>query len=348
VCELLYVLLQGVILLTLPSVSEQDNDLFESECDSWILKSSIKVPTDVLYSICVNANGELLASSATGKEKDDSSAVILWNTANNQPVSEIKTRLRMVEKIDFAPKAKQVVISGYPCTSGVEILDFAKKSILTEIQDGLLGNHVISPDGKRIAAGTKSRRVGLWDLETTKLQDEIGHSWEQTKLAFGPNGKLLAFSCRDNSVEMWDVGKKTKLYSLIGHTDVISCLTFNPNGSILASSSSDGTLRFWDIETGRACGVRNPRYGIGSMCFSRSGATLIASGWTDATVFMPATPCLVMWEVNGTRQRRCPMDDVIMGLSMAENGKTLCVGLFKGNVLIWRFEPVPQTMRKKD
>ena len=108
-----------------------------------------------------------------------------------------------------------------------------------------------SPDGTRLASGSKDKTVRLWNLTNTDggitLQKHTG--WTNV-LAFSPDGKMLASGSIDKTVQLWDTATGEPLATLTGNTSGINALTFSPDNSVLVSGGADGTIRFWNTETG--------------------------------------------------------------------------------------------------
>jgi hypothetical protein len=66
-----------------------------------------------------------------------------------------------------------------------------------------------------------------------------------TRLAFSPDGRLLAAACA-NDVRVWDMAGKP-LGVFRGHEEAVTDLTFAADGRTLATASADGTALIWDI-----------------------------------------------------------------------------------------------------
>jgi RNA polymerase sigma factor (sigma-70 family) len=117
----------------------------------------------------------------------------------------------------------------------------------------------LSPDGKVIAAGDRSREgcfVRLWDTATGKeLCRHTGHREEVGALAFSPDGKLIAsgagwFGQKDNSGHVWEAATGRLIRRFEGHHSCVGGVTFAPDGLSVASGAGDSTILLGDI-TGR-------------------------------------------------------------------------------------------------
>ncbi|RKU20265.1 hypothetical protein C6500_09180 [Candidatus Poribacteria bacterium] len=107
-----------------------------------------------------------------------------------------------------------------------------------------------SPDGTRLASGSRDTTVRLWDINNHESRTLQKHTGWTNVLAFSPNGKMLASGSVDKTVQLWDTTTGGRLATLTGHVNGITALAFSPDGTILASASADGAIRFWQAGTG--------------------------------------------------------------------------------------------------
>ncbi|GAA2213806.1 serine/threonine-protein kinase [Nonomuraea monospora] len=135
----------------------------------------------------------------------------------------------------------------------------------------------------------------LWDIATGRpvTQPLTGHTGAVFRMAFSPDGRLLATGSMDTTVRLWNIATGLPVGEpLTGHTDTVEDVAFSPDGRLLATSSMDTTVRLWDPATGQPVG--EPLTGhtecVAGVAFSPDGR-LLASGSLDTTVRLwdPAT-----------------------------------------------------------
>jgi serine/threonine protein kinase len=110
----------------------------------------------------------------------------------------------------------------------------------------------ISPDSRRVALGDEwSRHVWLFDLETGA---EV-HRFELPELfgclAWSPDSQLLAVSCDDRQIYIWETTSKRLISVLEGHAGAGTGLQFSHAGDLLISWSFGGPMQLWDPIRGR-------------------------------------------------------------------------------------------------
>ena len=111
-----------------------------------------------------------------------------------------------------------------------------------------------SPDGKYMVAGSLSRQIQLWNIETGDkvfskpiiLEDHIKF------VGFSPDGKYIVSSTgghRNFTIQLWNA--KTGVVAskpFQGHTLAVNCASLSPNGKDIVTGSLDGTIQLWNIE----------------------------------------------------------------------------------------------------
>src|SRR5262249_10175210 len=70
-------------------------------------------------------------------------------------------------------------------------------------------------------------------------------------VACRPDGRLLAVSCDDHVIRLWDMPDGRERWALFGHVGPVWGLAFASDRRTLASASADGTVRLWDTITKR-------------------------------------------------------------------------------------------------
>jgi WD40 repeat protein len=123
--------------------------------------------------------------------------------------------------------------------------------------------------------------VRVFDLEGKQpLSAELSHPDNVSCLAWHPDGRILATTCDDLRIRLWDVATgKRVLPPLVGHSHPGMVAAFNPAGDCLLSNDWGSILRLWDPRTGRQLLQTQSS----ALTFSRDG-TLLGPDRSDSRV----------------------------------------------------------------
>ncbi|KAM0476748.1 hypothetical protein ACHAPX_006172 [Trichoderma viride] len=110
-----------------------------------------------------------------------------------------------------------------------------------------------SPDGVRLASGSRDCTIKIWDLAAKSSPEITTHSKCQDRIGsivFSPNGRWIALGSHDETIKIWDTATRTFLRT-IKMMYFLAGITFSPDSSQLATAEGaydDG--RFRDHATG--------------------------------------------------------------------------------------------------
>lgn len=65
--------------------------------------------------------------------------------------------------------------------------------------------------------------------------------------ALSADGRWLAWSLQDHSIQLYDLAEMRLLATMTGHTDLVIRLRFTPQSDRLVSAGHDGWVRIWDM-----------------------------------------------------------------------------------------------------
>jgi len=191
-----------------------------------------------------------------------------------------------------------------------------------------------SVNGRILASSGYGGNLRLWDMQTGQILDTWQHPKRLCTLAFHPHHDLLAASCNDRLIYLWDIKQRQQVRTFAGHRYEAWGLCFSPDGSLLASSSDDQTVRLWDPMTGECLQVLSGHTGtVQSLAFHPHGA-LLASASQDRTIRL--------WDVsNGGQVVGQPLlileghQDRVTGLAFSPDGRLLLSGSADETMRLW-------------
>ena len=132
--------------------------------------------------------------------------------------------------------------------------------------------------------------VQIFNLDILKEASYLQASKNIVTAELSPDGRILAWSLDDNTIQLLRISDQHVLHALSGHTDVVTKLRFSPDGNLLVSASHDFSVRVWNLQGEELRSFQPPGevLGIGISPDSRLLATVPFDGpvalWDLATL----------------------------------------------------------------
>jgi hypothetical protein len=112
-----------------------------------------------------------------------------------------------------------------------------------------------------------------------------GHADDVGRIAWSPDGRLLASPSLDRTIRLWDTERGECVGTLTGHTGMAFAVAFDPGGQTLASAGLDESVWLWSRVAGEWRGRRLGRHARGAFTVAFDPhRDVLASGGNDATI----------------------------------------------------------------
>ncbi len=238
--------------------------------------------------LAFSPDGAILVS---GARADDS--LRFWDVASAFELKEREVEFepgQSVMSVGFDPNGSRIIVGLYGDENLLQVVDtrtgerepFGK----TESHRATIFSVAFSSDGCRIASGSRSGVIRIWDAEGTFIHNLICDDGVNS-VSFSPDGSKLVSGSRDGMVRLWKVETgKELLPQNAGHgSHEVYSVAFSPDGTRIASGATDKTVRIWDSSGQPRATLSGHTKAVRAVAFSPDpeGAR-IASASSDRTV----------------------------------------------------------------
>jgi len=149
----------------------------------------------------------------------------------------------------------------------------------------------IAPNGDKVAIGFANGSIQLHDLPTRKLGPTqlTVHTKDIQRLAFSPDGKLLASASLDKTAKLWKVENNQltpiKTTEPIEHQAGVNAVAFSTDGKTLFTASYDGKMGEFNIDTQKL--KFHPLYekDMNSISWNATGDTMLTTSDNQALLW---------------------------------------------------------------
>jgi WD40 repeat protein/tetratricopeptide (TPR) repeat protein len=192
-----------------------------------------------VYFVAYSKDGKrLVAASAESSPR-------VWNVPERTPLWKLEGHAGRAWAVAMSPRDDLIA------SAGTDRLVKIWKADSGEIVHTLAGHRApvgsvaFSPNGRIVAsAGGHDGTARLWDSATGEPVYDPLPCGVVYEVAFSADGSLLATSCADETVRVWDVKKGALRHTFAGGG---LCVAFSPDGKRLAGGGGDKLVYLWDL-----------------------------------------------------------------------------------------------------
>jgi len=251
------------------------------------------------------------------------------------PMRPPPQRILGLPAMAWAPDGRMLLL-GTEFPARVLFWDIAANQVVREVEVFNRGTTQIplSPDGKRLAAGTIGGDIVVLNSDSGEVVHEFtAHNGHVGACVWSPDGKRLASGGEDNLIRVWDAQTGRPLQQFSGHRAMVQSLAWSQDDR-LVSGAHDGTIRFWNPDENRDC-VKVP--GHGAAAWSPDGQRIVTNNPDDGDE--PIPPFIIDVRTGQTvRRLESPSVGSMHAVAWSPNGKLIAGAGWDAGAFVWDAE----------
>ena len=267
-------------------------------------------------------------------------SVRIWEVATGENIRTISNHFGENTCFTWSVDGKKIIVPGLYRTLYVWDAETGKieKTYVDRDWRDKPKDVAVSPLGKTFAiasvTASSEKVVFIFDKETGEMQKILkGPTDDIHRVAYSPDGKMIAAASRDHFVWLWDAetGELKRTDDIFdGHKAIVMSVVFSPDGKVIASGGHSQSVLLWDPETGEQNNILKGKSTVAAAnAFSPDGKTLAISRLHNT---------ISLFDLDTGMERKLPFDSGLPGyafcLDFSPDGKTIALGSTNGTVAV--------------
>jgi WD40 repeat protein len=218
--------------------------------------TTIQGHRDSILAIAFSPDGGTIASASYDK------LIKLWNVADGKVIATLKEHSDAVYAVAFFPGGTQLLSAAGDRTVKVWNVSTAKR--LFTVTDSLdaVYTAAVHPSGRSFAAAGADRMIRTWGWNgdsssaggnsATLQASTFAHGESVLRLAYSPDGAILASAGADRVIKLWDAATLKEKQAFEAQPDWVMGLALSADGKLLAAGRYDGTVGLYGLDGSRS------------------------------------------------------------------------------------------------